>query len=303
MFRVVFFGTAEFSVPSLKALINDPRFSVSAVVTQPNKKIGRHQKPSVPAVKKIAEEHNIPVFQPESLKNIEDLPECDVAVIVSYGKILPKKILDYPKNGCVNVHGSLLPRWRGASCVQSAIAAGDPKSGVTIMKLDEKMDHGPILAQKEIPLTFDETGQSLHDKLAKLGGETLPNVLANYLEDRITPSEQNHSQATTCPLLKREDGLINWSQSATEIERKIRAYDPWPGTYTIQNDKRLKILTAKIAETPIMPPNASMESFVISDKKLFAICGNKSILQILTLQPEGKKPMSAAAFISGHPTR
>ena len=324
-FRIVFFGTSDFSLPSLQALINDPRFEIVAVITKPDMKVGRHQETVEPPVKKIAKKHKIPVYQFEKIKteetfenlrNLQTEKDVDAFVVVSYGKIIPQRILDLPKHGAINVHGSLLPLYRGASCVQAAIAAGDKKSGVTIMLIDAEMDHGPILAQKEIAIRPDDTGRTLHDRLADVGAVLLPNVLADYMEGKITPQEQDHSKATYCKILKRGDGKIDWSKSAEEIERLVRAYDSWPGTFTILKNKRIKILntlTTHKAPPPLRDPATCIQIetgqlttpdksgvWFIEDGKLLVNCGGGTVLEILKLQPEGGKALTAKEFLSGY---
>ncbi len=305
-YKIVFFGTSDFSTPSLEALLKDARFEVVAVVTKPDAPIGRHQTLTPPPVKVIAQEHGVPVFQFEKIKTDEtyqilrqtqDDKEVEAYVVVSYGKIIPQRILDLPKRGCINVHGSLLPLHRGASCVQAAIAEGDQKTGVTVMLMDAEMDHGDVLAQKEIEIGPAETGGELHDRLSQLGAETLPDVLAGYLDSNITPQPQDHSLATYCKLLTRDDGKINWTKSSSEIERLVRAYNPWPGTWTEWDGKRLKIL--KTSSSDLTSPKSPGEPH-IQDDSLVVSCGDGKVLEISELQPEGKRIMTAKEFIAGH---
>ena len=325
--RIVFFGTSDFSIPSLRALLADQRFEVVAVVTKPDQPIGRHQTITPPPVKTLAQEHSAPVYQFEKIKTEETFEtlrnlslrgsakqsmDCrvssdstrndnivDAYVVVSYGKIIPQRILDLPKRGCVNVHGSLLPRWRGASCVQAAIAAGDEKSGVTIMMMDAEMDHGDILAQAETTVGLDETGGTLHDRLAQLGADNLPDVLADYLDGKVVPKPQNHDQATFCKLLSRDDGKIDWSKPAEEIERLVRAYDPWPGTWTEWDGKRIKILASRSAQSQLSAADA-IGTLKAANTSLLVKCGDGNALEILELQPEGKKAMPAKEYLAGH---
>ncbi|MHB8831187.1 MAG: methionyl-tRNA formyltransferase [Patescibacteria group bacterium] len=304
-YKIVFFGTSDFSTPSLEALLKDARFEVVAVVTKPDAPIGRHQTLTPPPVKVIAQEHNVPVFQFEKvktdetyeiLKQVQDDKGVDAYVVVSYGKIIPQRILDLPKHGCINVHGSLLPLHRGASCVQAAIAEGDQKTGVTVMLMDAEMDHGDILAQKEIEIGPEETGGELHDRLSQLGANTLPDVLAGYLDGKITPQPQDHSLATYCKLLSREDGKLDWTKTAKEIERLVRAYNPWPGTWTEWDGKRIKILKTSLSD--LMNPKSPGEPHV-QDDRLVTVAGDGKALEILELQPEGKRVMTAKEFIVG----
>lgn len=300
MYRILFLGTSEFAVPSLRALVSDKRFSVLGVVTQPDRPVGRHAIMTAPPIKTVAQELGLTVFQPETIKELEadsafqslvsDRP--DVFVVVSYGKILPQRFLDIPTKGCVNVHGSLLPRWRGAAPIQAAIAAGDTKSGVTVMQLDAELDHGAILGAAEEAITSQDTGATLHDRLAELGGTILPDILAGYLDGSVIPTEQNHSQATFCKTMSRDDGKIDWNKSAEEIERMVRAYTPWPGTWTEHDGKRLKIYSVKIGSTA----TESAGTFFMYDKKPQIACGNGTSIELVTIQREGGKITPASSL-------
>ncbi|MBU2613485.1 methionyl-tRNA formyltransferase [Patescibacteria group bacterium] len=303
MKHILFLGTSEFAVPSLNALIDDGRFDVIGVVTQPDRPVGRHAVVTPPPVKTLAVARDIPVFQPEKVKDLKDDatfqtlfdPRPDAFVVVSYGKILPQWFLDLPTKGIVNVHGSLLPRWRGASPIQAAIAAGDAISGVTVMNIDAELDHGPLLATREEPILPSDTAGSLHDRLASLGGAMLPDVLDGYLAGSIHPVEQDHAKATECRTLTRDDGNIDWTKTSEEIERLVRAYDPWPGTWTMVDGKRLKILAARVAEPDTTKQPGEM---FVRDRKPFMSCGSGTALELVTVQPEGKKPMSGATYVS-----
>ncbi|HPN15072.1 MAG TPA: methionyl-tRNA formyltransferase [bacterium] len=308
-YKIIFFGTSEFSTPSLQALIDDPRFEVTAVVTKPDQPVGRHQFLTKPPVKILAEKFNIPVYQfqkiktPDTYQTLSDLQQrhgIDAYVIVSYGKIIPQNILDLPKRGVINVHGSLLPKHRGASCVQAAIASGDRQTGVTVMLLDAEMDHGDILAQAETEISEAETGGQLHDRLAQMGGELLTRALVDYFENKITPQPQDHALATYCKMLTREDGKIDWNKSALEICNLIRAYNPWPGTWFEWQGKRLKILKAAPVDLSknLQAPNIGQ---LLQDRnRLLVLCGDQKFIEILELQPEGKKPMSGQTYLAGH---
>lgn len=303
MSKLIFLGTPEFAVPSLMALIKDPRFDVVGVITQPDRPAGRHAIITPPPVKVMAEQNRIPVFQPEKLErnstyNFLKTANCDVFAVAAYGKIMPQWFLDIPKRGVINVHASLLPRLRGASPIQAAIAAGDKTTGVTIMKIDALLDHGPVLAAAEEPILETDTAESLHDRLAQLSAEILPNALADYLAGKIEPREQDSSQATACRALKREDGKIDWNKSSEQIERMVRAYYPWPGTWTEKYGKRLKILQTKVSPTV---SDKYPGEFYFANDSLLAACGDGTALELLTVQPEGKKPMSGHEFALGNP--
>ncbi len=309
MFKIIFFGTSDFAIPALENLVADKRFEIVGIVTQPNRPVGRHAILTAPPVRNIAltlttkAKVHIPIMQPERLKDetfrkwIEEVgPFCDAFVVISYGKLLPQWLLDIPKKGVVNLHGSFLPRWRGASPIQAAIAAGDKITGVTIMKIDAKMDHGPILAIAEEIIQPTDTSESLHDRLSVLGGDILPGILYEYLSDTIQPQEQDHPFATTCGILTRNDGKLNPLKTATELERLIRAYRPWPETWIEKDGKRLKILTARIAAD--VPSKKSGEIFT-QNNLLYLACAGGTVLELLTVQPEGKKKVDAAGYLIG----
>lgn len=312
MYKIIFFGTSEFAVPSLEALAQDRRFEIAGVVTQPDRPVGRHAVMTPPPVKKATSHElratSLPLKQPEKIKD-EDFqtwikevgPSCDAFVVVSYGKILPQWLLDLPKKGAVNVHGSLLPRWRGASPIQAAIAAGDTVSGVTIMKIDAEMDHGPLLEQAEEQILPTDTGGSLHDKLATLGAKLLPDVLAGYLEGKIEPKEQDHSLATHCKTLSRDDGRIDWTKTSAEIERLVRAYDPWPGTWTEVGGKRLKILAAHVSSVIPVRRGGGIQpgGRFVQDGLPCISCANGTTLVIEKLQREGGTIQSGESFLRG----
>ncbi len=330
-YSIIFFGTSDFSTPSLQALIDDARFSVKAVVTKPDMKVGRHQEIVEPPVKVMAKKNGIPVLQFESIKSKEafttlssyvprptshagisdsdvgrlgrgtsDEKGIDAYVVVSYGKIIPQRVLDLPKFGVINVHGSLLPKHRGASCVQSAIASGDKETGVTVMLIDADMDHGPTLAQKNTEIKADDTGGMVHDRLACIGALLLTDTLAGFIEHNIEPIEQAHDEASYCKILNREDGKIDWSKPAPEIERLVRAYDPWPGTFTEKDGKRIKILKTRISDVGTGSLEQESGVWLVVDEKLYVTCGSDSKLEILELQPEGKRRMSAKDYLAGN---
>jgi methionyl-tRNA formyltransferase len=305
MYKIIFFGTSDFAVPSLKALLGDPRFEVAAIVTQPDRPVGRHAVLTAPPVKMCAMTHGVMnIKQPEKLSELQaisdELKTVDAFVVVSYGKILPQWLLDHPKRGVINVHGSLLPRWRGASPLQAAIAAGDKKTGVTIMKLDAEMDHGPIIATAEEKISLTDTGEALHDRLADLGAHLLVSVLADYLDGNIELAEQDHAKATYCKILTRDDGKIDWTRSGEEIERLVRAYHPWPGTWMEADGKRIKILESRVA--PVIPTSTETDqpgTRLLCNGEPCVTCGDGTVLQILKLQSEGKKPIEGKAFLRG----
>lgn len=298
-YRVIFMGTPEFAVPSLKALLNDARFEVAAVVTQPDKPVGRKQTITPSPVKVVAEEKGIPVLQPVKVKNnpefwqeLKDL-EPEVTVVAAYGKILPQAVLDIPSKGIVNVHASFLPKYRGASPITGAILNGDTETGVTIMKMELEMDTGEIIAKSEpVEILPTDTTASLAARLAEVGAKVLIESLPRYLSGEITLIPQDEGEATYVKLIKKEDGLIDWNYDETYIERLIRAYDPWPGTYTEWNGQMIKILSAEVSPAVDNPKG-----------KLAKIDGQLYIgkLRISQLQLAGKKPMYGKSFLAGYP--
>jgi methionyl-tRNA formyltransferase len=303
--KVIFMGTPEFSLPGLKALLNDGFFEMAGTFTQPDKPVGRKQILTPPPVKVVALENNIKVFQPEKIKSeIENIRALapDLIVVIAYGKIIPQEILDIPTYGCVNVHASLLPKYRGAACLNAPILNGDKKTGVTIMKMEAGLDTGPILKQAVMPLTDKETLADVHDYLSNLGAELLPETLKEWIAGKIKPQIQNETQATYIKTLAKEDGKINWNKSDLEIARQIRAYNPWPGTFCYdKNDKITKILEAITAGqeegSELQKPLIGQVS--LRNGQLTVTCGQGSMI-ILKLQTEGGKALLAKDFLSGH---
>jgi methionyl-tRNA formyltransferase len=290
-------GTPDFAVPALRALIE--RHTVIGVVTQPDRPAGRNRQLQQSAVKQVAREAGIPVFQPEKLRRpaaIEALKRWlpDVYVVAAFGQILPQTVLDIPRHGSVNVHASLLPRWRGAAPIQAAIRAGDARSGITIMKMDAGLDTGPILSQRAIALAFDETGQTLHDKLAVLGSELLIETLPGFLSGEIISQPQDDALATYAPTIKKEEGLIDWTRSAEEIERLVRAFTPWPGTYTFWNGQPLKIHSGTAG------PGESPPGRVVLTNQGVAIGTVDGLFYPTRLQLPGGKPLAIKDFMRGH---
>ncbi|MDX9779366.1 MAG: methionyl-tRNA formyltransferase [Patescibacteria group bacterium] len=299
--KIIFMGTPDFAVPTLEKLIQHPNIEVLAVFAQADKAAGRGQKLHIPPTKQLALEHNIPVFQPEKIKSaasiIENL-QPDVIVVIAYGKIIPQTILDIPRHGCINIHASLLPKYRGASCLQATILNGDTESGVTVMKMDASMDTGPIIKQASIVVANKELLVNLHDKLAQLGAQTLIEVIFDYCLGNIKTIAQDDSKATYVPLIKKEDGLLNPNLSALELERRIRAFNPWPGSYLIlNNDEKLKILAADAVD--IAYNEANIGEFFVNNKNLHLKCG-QNYLHILKLQRENRKALMSSEFLKGN---
>lgn len=299
MARVVFMGTPEFALPSLQALLRE--HELVAVATQPDRPSGRNKRVQQSPVKQLALAAGIPVLQPMRLCGDEAantaLAACqaDVFVVAAYGQILPQAVLDLPAKGVVNVHASLLPRWRGAAPIQAAIRAGDEKSGATIMLLDAGLDTGPMLANRAIALAAEETGGSLHDKLATLGADLLMETLPGWLRGEITPQAQDNALATYAPQIKKQAGEIDWSQSAEEIERLARAYQPWPRAYTYWRGERLNI------EAGIVMPGQAPPGQVVKQGNRIGIGTGAGLFCPTVLQLPGKKRLPLADFINGYP--
>ncbi len=305
--RIIFFGTPEFALPALEALVKDG-YDIAGVVTRPDERVGRKQILTHPPVKIAAERHHIPVFQPEKLDPLRFAPEIPAAnlfIVAAYGRIIPKSILDMPRYGALNIHPSLLPRWRGPAPIQYAILSGDREAGVTIMKMDELMDHGPIVAQRSAPGGAEHAMyQKLHDELAELGAKLLIQVIPQWIGGKITPQPQDDSQATYSKILTKDDGRIDWSQPAREIERMTRAFSPWPGAWTLWPDGE-KILRVRIEEASIIDedlPDAG-PGYVRTgiNQKILVRCGRGS-LDVKKIGVEGKKIIDANSFLRGYPS-
>jgi len=305
--KIIFLGTPKFGAIILEKLIR-ANFKPILVITAPDKPVGRKQITISSAVKMVAQKYNIPLEQPSKIENcklkIENL-KPNLIIVAAYNQILPKEILKIPKYGCLNIHPSLLPKYRGPTPIQFAILNGDKKTGVTIILMDEKIDHGPILAQQELEFLISNFQFSnLHDKLAKLGADFLIETIPQWLKGKIKPKPQNHSQATYTKILKKDDGKINWKKSSEEIERQIRAFEIWPGSFTFwqKNNKllRIKILKAKILKS-IDSQNYFLGQTLISSKNELSVRCKKGFLIIEKLQLEGKKEMTSKEFIRGHP--
>ena len=300
--RVVFMGTPDFSVPTLEKII-EAGHEVIGVVTQPDKAKGRGKKVLFPPVKETALAHDLPVYQPRRARDPEFIEEMkalnpDVMVVVAFGQILPKAILDIPKYGCINVHASLLPKYRGAAPIQWAVIRGEKVSGVTTMQMDVGLDTGDMLLKKEVLLDEEETGGSLHDKLSTLGGNLLIQTLEKIEAGDIHPEKQDDSQAGEyARMLDKNLGRIDFSMPAVEIERLIRGLNPWPSAFTSYNGKTMKLWKAKADNCGQGVPG----QVIHVDKNSFTVQTGQGTLQILELQMEGKKRMDAGAFLRGCP--
>lgn len=301
---ILFFGTSNFALPSLQALVTNG-YTPVGVVTKPDEPVGRKLVLTAPPVKILAQKYNIPVFQPESLKEYTDeLPEAELYVVAAYGKIIPQKLLERPRLGVLNIHPSMLPRWRGPSPVQFTILNGDKETGITIIQLDDLMDHGPIVAQRIVTSELESPVYSeLHDRLANEGAQLLVEVLPDWIEGKIKPVPQDDGKATFCKMLTKEDGRIDWSKPSEYIERQIRAFNPWPGTWTMwpDSDKIYRVRIEYGMAVPDEPPRGNPGYIWQSrDYPLLVVTG-KGSLAIHTLTFEGKKSIDAKSFLHGHP--
>ncbi len=301
--KIVFIGTPEFGAIILKELIMDG-YKPALVIAAPDKPIGRKQIITSPPVKLLAEKYKIPILQPEKIEDSKSQItnyEPDLIVVAAYGQIIPKEILDIPKYGCLNVHPSLLPKYRGPSPIQSFILSNDKETGVTIMLMDERMDHGPILAQQELEFSiFNFQFSNLHNKLAELGTKLLIETIPMWINDEIKPKPQDEPKATYTKIIRKQDGEINWRESAKNIERQVRAFNPWPGTFTLFNNKIFKILKANIQEqTKISPIGLPGKTFLATNNKI-AVQTGKDFLIIEELQIGGKRQMNVKEFLRGN---
>lgn len=296
MTRIVFMGSPDFAVPALRALAS--HYPISGVVTQPDRPAGRGRSVKAPAAKLAALALGLPVIQPERLTAPEAMQHLngwtpDLIVVAAFGQILRPAVLALPTYGCLNVHASLLPRWRGAAPVQAAIAVGDAETGVTIMKMDEGLDTGGILAQQRIQIRPEDTAGSLTPRLAELGAELLIDTLPDYLAGKLEPTAQNSSLATKAPLLKKEDGLLDLAQPAPILERRVRAFNPWPGAYFMFEGQRLKVHQAHVEK------GTEVAGARLVYQGLPALGTGSGLLVLDEIQPPGKKAMSGRAFLAG----
>jgi len=302
--KIVFMGTSEFAVPSLQALLATPQYEVLAVVTQPDRPKGRGNKVALSPVKEAAIQYNIPVLQPVRIKRKAQVAElaaynADVFVVASYGQILSEEILNLPKYGCICVHASLLPKYRGASPIQQAILHGDEMAGVTIMQMDAGVDTGDILLPRTIPIEPDETGGTLHDKLAGLGAAALLEFLPSLEAETVTRMKQSDTgiEPTHAPLLTKEMGLIDWSRSPLSIVNQIRGLNPWPCAFTMIDGQPLRLYKAETAEGTGTPGTV----LTASPKAGLIIAADGGAVRICELQAQNGKRMAAEAYLLGHP--
>jgi len=304
--RIVFMGTGDIAIPAFRSLIRHS--DLAGLVTQPDRPVGRHQVLTAPAIKNIAREAGIPVLQPHSLRSPDALSNLrrlnpDLIVVMAYGQILSQEVIDMAPMGCINAHASLLPRHRGAACIQSAIKSGDAETGITIVHIVRKLDAGDIIAQISTPLEGTETGGSLHDKLARMTPDVLLPVIHSIEKGTATRIRQQEILATYAPKLLRADGKIDWTRPAEEIGRMIRAYDPWPGTFTNYWNRKKRIRNMKIFPGfSILPEAEGKPGQVLSagEQGLLIACGSGGLL-VTDVQLEGSTRMNISQLIAGHP--
>lgn len=296
----VLLGTPAFAIPLAEVVQRSSACALRGIITMPDEPTGRARALTPPPLAAWAKGHGVPCWQPKTKVGlVETIRELipDVAIIAAYGRIIPGEALAVPRFGFVNIHPSLLPHHRGPSPIQTAIASGDTETGVTLMLLDAQVDHGPILAQERIPLSPTATSLALERKLAVLGAQLLARTLPDYLAGRTTPTPQDHARATTTPLLTREHGRLDWRRSAMELDRMVRAYEGWPGTWCLLADeKRLKVLSAVIGT----PSEAILGTILTGDGAFRVACAGGTSLTLTSVQPEGGAPMDGAAFLRGY---
>ena len=302
--NIIFAGTPDFAAQHLQALIDSPH-NVIAVYTQPDKPAGRGKKLQASPVKQLAEQYQIPVYQPKSLRKPETQAEltalhADVMVVVAYGLILPQTVLDAPTYGCLNVHGSLLPRWRGAAPVQRAIWAGDKQTGVTIMQMDAGLDTGDMLHKVFCDIDLQDTSADLYHKLAEIAPNALIEVLNHLTDGTFIAEPQDGTQSNYAEKLSKEEAKLDWQLSAAQLERNIRAFNPWPMAYLQLTDEQGNPQTLKVYQATVLPSVSQTPGTIISaDKNGIQIATADGVLNLLQLQPAGKKPMSAQDLLNG----
>ena len=297
---LVFMGSATFAIPTLQRLFEDG-YKISGVITQPDKPSGRGQSVQAPPVKRKACELSLQVYQPKSLKDGEthaliEAVAPELIIVVAYGKILPPWLIEFPRFGCINLHGSLLPKYRGAAPVHWAIANGETFTGVCTMQIDQGLDTGPVLLCEKTAIGPDETAEQLYDRLSVLGGDLMAKTVQRVLDGTLQAQPQDNSQASLAPMLKKEHGFVDWTMPALKIHNRVRAFNPWPGTVT-----RFRGAVCKVLQTKAGNSHAGLKpgTIVASRRSLAAVCGDSALLEILSIQPENRKAVSGVDFANG----
>jgi methionyl-tRNA formyltransferase len=297
-------GTPELARTVLAALADDPRFSVAAVVAQPDKPVGRNLQLTPPAVKVEALTRGLPVIQPPKARDPEFLAHLrtlapDLIIVAAYGQILPQALLDIPRHGCLNVHTSLLPRWRGAAPIQWAIAEGDVETGVTIMRMEAGLDTGPIVSTVRTPISDADTGQTLHDRLARLGAALLRETIPGYVAGELVPRPQPIADITYARKITKDDGRLDWTQPARQLWNRLRAFTPWPGAFCLVSaEPKPKLLKVHTAE--ITPGTGAPGTVLSAGHAGLVVAAGDNALRLTEVQPEGGRRMTAAQFLAGH---
>jgi methionyl-tRNA formyltransferase len=307
--KIVFMGTAELACASLNALVEEPDFGIAAVVTQPDRPKGRALKLQPSPVKEAALRAGLPVLQPERARDVAFLAELrrlapDYIVVAAYGQLLPKAVLDLPPGGCINVHASLLPKYRGAAPIQWAILNGESETGVTIMKITEKLDAGDILIQRATPIAAEDTAATLHDRLARMGADLLVRTLKDCIQNTVSARPQDEAEVVYARKITKEDGRLNWAQPARALWNRVRAFVPWPGAYATLLGG-VKPRTVKIWQTSVLEQDGGTFGLVLQADKngITVACAAGSALRIHELQLEGGRRLTAAEFLAGHPVQ
>ncbi|HEV2306747.1 MAG TPA: methionyl-tRNA formyltransferase [Candidatus Acidoferrales bacterium] len=301
--RIVFCGTPAFGLPTLEALLQNPRFSVEAVVTQPDRPRGRGQQRAESPIKEAAVKADITVHQPEKIRagaTAEWLRQIapDAVVIIAYGQIVSRELLEIPRLGWINLHGSLLPKYRGAAPVQRAVLAGEQKTGLTTMRIDAGLDTGPILEQREMEIRSDETAAELMARMSEIGAPMMVETLTRFERGEIALTPQDNSQASYAPPVKKEEGLIDWELPASQIYNRIRAFDPWPGTYT-RFRGRLCHIWGRLAQNSALPAKGECGTIRQQGQSVLVACGQNTWLELESVRPEGRKRVTPMEFANG----
>lgn len=303
--NLVFCGTPQFAVPTLETLVQTGH-AVRLVLTQPDRPKGRGLELVASPVKQAALGHDLAIFQPEKIKTNEELQSRlreinpDAIIVVGYGRIIPKWMLDLPRYGNINLHASLLPKYRGAAPIQWAIASGEKVTGVTTMRIDEGLDTGDILLQQDLPINDDDTSETVAPRLAAIGADLMVETLQRLQEGSIAPQKQNHAHASLAPILTKQDGRIDFHRTAQEIYNRLRGFQPWPGAFMTFRGKMLGITAARPVTISTPEAFSTEGQFIAHGSQLFVNCGQNTALELLEVQPEGKKRMPARDFVHGY---